>query len=806
MTDSVAAQTPVTEHVGNGVTTSFAYTFTILDSADMVVELDGVVQGSGFTVSGVGVLAGGAVLFTTAPASDVSVLLRRSTDLSRSTSYTYAGDLRETVVDEDFNRLWHAMQERAEVEARSMRAPVGETLDALPPASQRADTQLLFDNTGEPYCGAPASGSAADVMLQYASTDAGKGASLVGVADAGGYFAGANVEGVLQEIGLGMRGRLRDIRTFSGIVADNATNDRVALQAAFNTARDEHCGIWIPPNVKLYLEFDNTNHCIFITGDVNLVGGDKFSCGFRVHCTENLVSNTTAGINAGHDPIFCWGIPSKGAAVSKVRGRVQGIGTWITTTTGRFERMNHIYGATDFTVEDCYADFTAKTWPQADGDHTFGYQAGTWFSSNVQPTWATGQTQDRNIQFIRNVGFASAEYQNGESVGITRCKGLRYIRNYFYGFADDLSAHECVDVLMLGNHYEAVTGRLYFDNCQHVKIVDNYITSIQKPSGGFVGPARTYITGNMAVQYAAITYDPPNYDVVVHGNTVEIPSGGYCTSAVQMYGVQDGLTITDNHFYMSGSPAAQAAAIGISTLYRAGWTGPAGNPDYAAGGAVKLRSVTVRGNQCIGAGWGATDGNLSVVAYPGGASSDIIGPVDIDGNIAGAYYIPYEPVRFGRNFATPAATDPFLNLSMLTMWDKQPPLWVGLLPASANINNTNFPQATPTFYTLSDSDGMKFIAQRAGRVLGAHMQLTANMTAGNNCVLRVLNNGTQIGADTDSATNSPTTNPSRYIWNFAGVAGMTFAEGDKIELQVTIRTAQGGTSIVGRINLVAQYA
>jgi len=50
----------------------------------------------------------------------------------------------------------------------------------LPPASQRADTQLLFDSAGEPYCGAPVSGSAADVMLQYASTASGKGASLVG--------------------------------------------------------------------------------------------------------------------------------------------------------------------------------------------------------------------------------------------------------------------------------------------------------------------------------------------------------------------------------------------------------------------------------------------------------------------------------------------------------------------------------------------------------------------------------------------------------------------------------------------------
>lgn len=230
MTDSVAAQTPVTEHVGNGVTTSFAYTFTILDSADMVVELDGVVQGSGFTVSGVGVLAGGAVLFSSAPASGVSVLLRRSTDLSRSTAYTYAGDLREDVVDADFNRLWHAMQERAEVEGRALRAPVGEEMANLPTASERANTAFLFGPDGAPFFGAPASGSAADVMLQYASTDGGKGASLVGVEDVAGRVAVANVESWLAALS----DPVILVNAQSGVDPTGAIDSTVGIQAAID--------------------------------------------------------------------------------------------------------------------------------------------------------------------------------------------------------------------------------------------------------------------------------------------------------------------------------------------------------------------------------------------------------------------------------------------------------------------------------------------------------------------------------------------------------------------------------------------
>lgn len=630
-----------------------------------------------------------------------------------------------------------------------------------------------------------------------ASTAPGKGASLVGVADAGGYFAGANVEGVLQEIGLGMRGRLRDVRTFPGIVADGTTDDFLALQAAIITARDTGCGIWWPPGVKTFVQFSVTHPQIFVDGPVNWAGGDRFTSGIRFHC--NYYMN-------GHAPLFCWGIPSKGAAVNAVYGSVKGLGWFLNASCLKFESLNHLYQAHDFTVESCFADFTATTFPQADVGHPYGYQAAGFFRGNVQGGWATGQSRNKNLKFLNNIGRASMEYQNGESLGLTWVDGIQYIGNHFVGWADDMAFHDCTRGIMANNYIEAVSGRYYIENSQFCKIVDNTIMAIPRPIvGGYLGPHRTYIAINMATQYAAITYDAPNEDITIDNNTIIIAAGSYATPAIQSYGVQSGLNITNNKIWNWGG-ISPVSGITASTLYRAGWTGPSWNADYAAGGAIKMRHTRISGNQLLGTGWFDGDGNVGVVAYAGGAAADVIGPVIVKDNISGMYYMPYESIRFGDNYGATFASDPFLNLSMVTMWDKQPPLWVGLLPASANVNNTNFPQATPTFYTLSDSDGLKFIAQRSGRVLGAHMQLTANMTAGNNCVLRVLKNGVQIGTDTDSAANSPTTNPSRYIWNFYGVAGMTFAEGDKIELQVTIRTAQGGTSIVGRINLVAQYA
>src|SRR6185369_16752900 len=98
----------------------------------------------------------------------------------------------------------------------------------------------------------------------------------------------------------------------------------------------------------------------------------------------------------------CWGIPSKGAQVRKVRGEVSNLGWFLRAGSNKFERCCAVYGAEDFTVQDCYADFRAVTWPAADAAHPHGYQAGGWWSSNGQPKFAVGQSRDRNIRFLRN--------------------------------------------------------------------------------------------------------------------------------------------------------------------------------------------------------------------------------------------------------------------------------------------------------------------------------------------------------------------------------------------------------------------
>ena len=91
-------------HVGNNITTVFAFTFRIFEESDMLVELDGVAQTltTDYTISAVG--EGGNVIFVTAPGSGVVVNLSGEVPYDRSTDYIANGDFIEETVDADFDR------------------------------------------------------------------------------------------------------------------------------------------------------------------------------------------------------------------------------------------------------------------------------------------------------------------------------------------------------------------------------------------------------------------------------------------------------------------------------------------------------------------------------------------------------------------------------------------------------------------------------------------------------------------------------------------------------------------------------
>ena len=144
----IGEQSPIASHTGNGVATVFAYSFGVLAAADIKVLVDGVEVTTGFTVSGVGSRTGGTVTFSVAPANGADILIVREVVRKRDTDYQYSGDLREEVLDDDFDRIWMALQEDGELVQRGVRAPVGETLGELAAAASRANKVLTFGPGG----------------------------------------------------------------------------------------------------------------------------------------------------------------------------------------------------------------------------------------------------------------------------------------------------------------------------------------------------------------------------------------------------------------------------------------------------------------------------------------------------------------------------------------------------------------------------------------------------------------------------------------------------------------------------------
>lgn len=124
---TVSAQTPINRSTGNGVTTVFPYDFKILAAADILVTVDGVAKtlNVDYTVSGVGVGAGGNITMTVAPANLSSVVRRRNMALVRTTDYQDQGELPAATLDADIDATVLMVQQVDEQIGRALTLPAG---------------------------------------------------------------------------------------------------------------------------------------------------------------------------------------------------------------------------------------------------------------------------------------------------------------------------------------------------------------------------------------------------------------------------------------------------------------------------------------------------------------------------------------------------------------------------------------------------------------------------------------------------------------------------------------------------------
>ncbi len=133
--------------------TVFAYTFEVYNKNDLVVLKNSTTlsEGSNYTVSGVGSDSGGNITLAVGATAGDIITIYRDMALERTTDYQNSGDFLASEVNEDFDRLWLAIQQNATSDSRSVKKPVTDLSSInmeLPVASGRSHRLLGFDSTG----------------------------------------------------------------------------------------------------------------------------------------------------------------------------------------------------------------------------------------------------------------------------------------------------------------------------------------------------------------------------------------------------------------------------------------------------------------------------------------------------------------------------------------------------------------------------------------------------------------------------------------------------------------------------------
>ena len=142
---------PRVQYVGDGARTDFTYPFPIFMAEEMEVRIDGIVLGSGYTVSGAGLSDGGTVTLPAAPAIGSTVTLRRRIKVERTTDFQDNGVLRARTLNDELDRMVAALQEQREELSSALRrdpADIGGEM-TLPMRSARANRLLGFDGLGD---------------------------------------------------------------------------------------------------------------------------------------------------------------------------------------------------------------------------------------------------------------------------------------------------------------------------------------------------------------------------------------------------------------------------------------------------------------------------------------------------------------------------------------------------------------------------------------------------------------------------------------------------------------------------------
>ncbi|MFY7349367.1 right-handed parallel beta-helix repeat-containing protein [Enterobacter cloacae complex sp. IR53041] len=213
------------DYTGNGVTTSFPYTFRIFKKTDLTVSvidlsenISTLILDTDYTVTNAGGYSGGNVVLTAPLATGWKISVARELEPTQETDLRNQGKFFAEVHEDAFDKLTMLIQQVGTMFSLALRKPstianwydalgnyirnlhdprdpqdaatknyvdsnlnktlrVPESIPQLPDATTRANKMPAFDSAGNPIVVIPPSGSASDVMIELAKPT---GSTLIG--------------------------------------------------------------------------------------------------------------------------------------------------------------------------------------------------------------------------------------------------------------------------------------------------------------------------------------------------------------------------------------------------------------------------------------------------------------------------------------------------------------------------------------------------------------------------------------------------------------------------------------------------
>ncbi len=208
--------TPRVQYIADGALRVFTYPFPIFAAEDLQVFLGAASQSAGYSVSGAGATAGGAVTFNTAPTAGTAVTLRRRLTVERTSDFRESGPLPASALNQEFDRLTASVQQVAGDQDLMLRYADSDlpASTQLPGRAERQGKLLSFDSAGNPTVRPPVDEEA---LSTYAPPGAGA-------------------------VSRPVRDKLADVVSIKdfGAVGDGTADDTLAIQAALTTAKAVH--------------------------------------------------------------------------------------------------------------------------------------------------------------------------------------------------------------------------------------------------------------------------------------------------------------------------------------------------------------------------------------------------------------------------------------------------------------------------------------------------------------------------------------------------------------------------------------